>query len=217
MTLLDTIRARKSVRSFTDESVSRELLERILSDASRAPSAINMQPWEVHMVLGEERLRLSKRLLTSYRERQVTCGPGTTRPVPDRFMARARECAEGMTPLLERVGTDFKTYVNEGSLNFYGAPAVALVFLDECFLPDRLTDIGSFMAYLVLIAAAYGLSTCPIGLVRAYEDEIKDHLNVPQTKSLVISVALGKGDPAAPINEFRSPRADLHEFVRWID
>ena len=169
------------------------------------------------MVLGAERLRLSREQLRAYRERQITCGPGTSRPVPDRFMARARECADGMTPLFERMGTDFRTYVNEESLNFYGAPAVALIFLDECFLPDRLTDIGSFMAYLVLTAAGYGLSTCPIGLVRAYEDEIKDHLNVPETKSLVISVALGKENPAASINEFRSPRVALNEFVRWID
>jgi nitroreductase len=217
MNMIETMRFRSSTRAFLDEPISREVLEPVLRDASRAPSAINMQPWEVHMVLNEERKRLSKRLLRSYKERQITCGPGTTAIVPDRFMARARPCAEGMTELVARMGRDFKSYINEGSLNFYGAPAVALIFLDECFLPDRLTDIGSFVAYLVLAAAEHGLSSCPIGLVKSYEDEIKDQLNVPENKSLVVSVALGKNDPQAPINEFRSPRVDLKEFVRWID
>ena len=79
-----------------------------------------------------------------------------------------------------------------------------------------MTDLGSFMAYLVLAAAGYGLASCPIGLVKAYEDEVKDALNVPESKTLVISVALGKPDPAAAINQFRSTRMELKEFVRWV-
>jgi nitroreductase len=217
MDLIEAIRTRSSVRAFNDEPVPRQLLEEVLSDASRAPSAINMQPWEVHMVLGQERKRLSRRLLRSFKERALTCGPGASRLIPDRFMERARYCADAMTPLVERMDSDFKTYINEGSLNFYGAPAVALIFLDECFPADRLVDIGSFTAYLVLSAAGHGLNSCPIGLVQQYEDEIKDQLNVLESKKLIVSVALGRPEPGSPINEFRSPRADLKEFTRWID
>jgi len=217
MDVIDTIRHRKSTRAFSDDPVSRELLETILADASRAPSAINMQPWEVHMILGEEARRLSRRLMRSFRERGLTCGPGSSRPLPDRFMQRARECAEGMVPLLERMGTDLSSFVNEGSINFYGAPAVALIFLDDSCPPERMADIGAFMAYLLLAAAGHGLASCPIGLVKAYEDDVKDHLNIPESKILVISIALGKPEGGAPINEFRSSRAALDEFVRWIE
>lgn len=217
MDVLETIRTRTSVRAFKQEGVSRELLEKVLSDASRAPSAINMQPWEVHLVMGGERKRLSRRLLRAYKERHLTCGPGAERPIPDRFMDRARECAEGMTPLVEKMGSDFKTYINEGSLRFYDAPAVALIFLDESFPSDRMIDVGTFVAYLVLSAAGHGLATCPIGLVKSYEEEIKDHLNVPDSKSLIVSVALGSPDPNGAINTFRSPRVTPKEFVRWID
>jgi nitroreductase len=217
MDILETIRARKSCRAFRDEPLSREILEKILRDAARAPSAINMQPWEVHMVAGEERKRLSRRLLKALRERQLTCGPGSSKPIPERFMERARQCADAMTPLVGRMGTDFRTYVNEGSLDFYGAPATALIFLDESFPPERGVDVGALVGYLVLAAAGHGLDSCPIGLVTAYEDEIRDHLNIPETKRLVISVALGIADETAAINEFRSPRIELGEFVRWID
>ena len=217
MDILETIRTRRSTRAFKNEPVTRELLGQILSDASKAPSAINMQPWEVHMVLGEERQRLSKRLLRAFRERGLSCGPGASRPLQEKFVERARECVDAMTPLIEQMGGDFTTYINQGSLDFYGAPAVALLFIDEAFPPERLTDIGSFMAYLVLAAAGHGLASCPIGLVKSYEDEVRDHLNIAESKMLVVSVALGKPDPAAAVNEFRSSRVDLTQFVRWID
>lgn len=217
MDLTTLLGNRRSVRAFTDAPIPRQLLEQIISDASRAPSAINMQPWEVHVVIGEERKRLSRRLLRSFKERGLTCGPGTTNVLPDKFMDRARECAELMTPLVARMGTDFKTYINEGSLNFYQAPAVALLFIDKCFPPERLTDMGTFLAYLLLAASARDVAACPIGLVTAYADEIKDHLNVPDSKTLVISVALGFAEPGAAVNDFRSPRVEMKDFVRWID
>jgi len=147
MDLLDTIRTRRSLRAFQDEPISRQTLHEVLAYASNAPSAMNLQPWEVHVVLGEERKRLSHRLLQSYRERLITCGPGSMTPLPDRFIDRAKQCSEGMRPLVRRMGTDFKTYINEGSLDFYGAPAAILVFLDECFPLERMTDIGSFLAF----------------------------------------------------------------------
>ncbi len=216
MDLIETIRTRRSCRAFKDEPISKELLIQVLSDASNAPSAINMQPWEVTIVLGEERKRLSRRLIKAFRERGAGCAPGASKPLPDRFMQRARDSVTAMTPLIERMGSDFSTYINEGSLEFYGAPAVALLFIDEAFPSERMTDIGSFMAYLALAAAGHGLVSCPIGLVRAYQDEIKDALNVPESKILVVSCALGRPNSEAPINEFKSPRADLKEFVRWV-
>jgi nitroreductase len=213
MELLEALRTRRSVRAFRDEPISKAALQTLLRDASRAPSAINMQPWEVHMVLNEERKRLSQKLIRSYRERGLGCAPSSAKPLPERFMERGRQCATDMTPLIRLMDRDFSEYINEGSLNFYGAPAVALIFLDESFALDRAVDIGSFAAYLVLAAAGHGLGSCPIGLVRAYEDEVKEQLNVQESKHLILSVALGYPDPGAPINEFRSTRADLPEFV----
>lgn len=43
--VLDNIAQRKSVRSFTDEAVSKDQLEKIVRAGMAAPSAINKQPW----------------------------------------------------------------------------------------------------------------------------------------------------------------------------
>jgi nitroreductase len=46
----DAIRARRNVRQYTDRSIAREDLERILDAGRRAPSASNTQPWNFVVV-----------------------------------------------------------------------------------------------------------------------------------------------------------------------
>jgi len=42
---IKTIHQRKSVRSFTDEKVSKEVLEQLIKAGMAAPTAVNKQPW----------------------------------------------------------------------------------------------------------------------------------------------------------------------------
>jgi nitroreductase len=52
----DTIRARRNVRHYTDRSIAREDLERILDAGRRAPSASNWQPWNFVVVTDRAQL-----------------------------------------------------------------------------------------------------------------------------------------------------------------
>jgi nitroreductase len=217
MDLLEIIKERKSVRVFRPESVPRAKIEEILSYAIHAPSAINLQPWELTVVTGEEKERLSRRLLKSYREKQISCSPGNVKPLSERFTARGVESFKGMKPYLDEMGYDFNRFINEGSCNFYGAPAAIIICLDNAFSKARLVDIGAGLGYLVLAAHACGLWTCPIGLIAAYEDDVKEMLNIPKEKSVVIGVALGHPDWESPINRFTSPREEIDHLVRWIE
>ncbi len=45
MALIDIIKARKSVRKYTDRPIPRELVEKCVEAARLAPSADNVQPW----------------------------------------------------------------------------------------------------------------------------------------------------------------------------
>ena len=52
---------RKSVRKFTDEEVSDELIEKLLKAGMQAPSSCNSQPWEFIVVSNpEDKLAISK-------------------------------------------------------------------------------------------------------------------------------------------------------------
>src|SRR5437588_12218469 len=56
MQTLDSIRARRNVRQYTDQPITREDLERILEAGRRAPSANNWQPWNFVVVTDRDRL-----------------------------------------------------------------------------------------------------------------------------------------------------------------
>ncbi len=217
MDLLEAIETRKSIRSFKPDPVSKEQVEELLKLAIRAPSAINLQPWEFYVVMGEEKARLSRRLVKLYREKQISCSPGNVKPLSAEFNKRGAESFILMNPYLEKMGMDFNCFINEGSCNFYGAPTAVILCLDNAFSEARLVDIGIALGYLVLIAHNFGLSTCPIGLINAYEDDIKEILNIPDNKDVVIGLALGYRDDSSPINEFTSPRDSVDNFIHWID
>ncbi len=217
MDLLKAIQERKSQRAFKPDPVPKEKIEEILRLSIHAPSAINLQPWEFVVVTGEERERLSRRLLKAYKEKQIACSPGNVKPLPKMYGKRGAKTLELMKPFFAEMKTEVNQYINEGSCNFYGAPVAILLCLDDSFPEARLVDMGIALGYLVLTAHESGLATCPIGLILAYQDEIKDLLNIPENKNVAIGVALGYPDPAVPVNRFKSPRDDVKKFIRWIE
>ncbi|RLB18995.1 MAG: nitroreductase [Deltaproteobacteria bacterium] len=214
MDILAAMKERRSTRGFLQKPVERGTLERLLSLATQAPSAINLQPWEFTVVSGEEKERLSRLLVKRMKERNISCGPGAKKPLPDYFRERQRGLLNVMLPNLPE-SLHFQDFVNEGSCNFYGAPTAIIITLDSVFSKARLTDIGVVVGYLVLAAHALGLGTCPIGLITAFDDDIRDVLSIPEEKEVVIGVAVGYKDPDAPINRSRSERVVLDDVVKW--
>ncbi len=217
MDLLQAIKERKSIRAFRPDQIPREKIEEILRLAICAPSAINLQPWEFIVVTGEEKERLSRRLIKAYKEKQISCRPDTVKPLPKTYGRRGFKTLEAMKPFFEEMKVDLNQYINEGSCNFYGAPVAIIICLDDSFSKASFVDIGLTLGYFVLAAYELGLGTCPIGLITAYEDEIKDLLDIPENKNVVIGVALGVPDRERPINRFKSPRDDLKKVVKWIE
>jgi nitroreductase len=214
MELEKVINERHSTRAFLDKPVPREIIERLLLLSTKAPSAINLQPWEFTVVMGVERKRLSKVLVKSMRERNISCGPGAVRPLPEYFMDRQRKLMDCILPHLEK-GISFQDFINEGSCNFYGAPAAIIVTIDQVFSNARLVDLGIVIGYMVLTAHNMGLGTCPIGLISAFADEIKEMLNIADEKDVVMGIGVGYPDPDSPINQAISDRAPIHEVARF--
>jgi len=216
MDVFEAIKGRRSVRAYKKDSVPRELIEKILETAINAPSANNLQPWEFVVVTDEEKDRLSRTLLKAYQEKQVSCGSGAVKPLTEPFKQRGIQTLESMKLYVERTGTSVDDFVNEGSCNFYGAPVAIIICLDDCFSSRQMADVGVVLGYIVLAAHASGLGTCPIGLIAAYEDEVKDLLNIPENKKVIIGIAIGYPDQENPVSQFRSTRDDPNKFIRWI-
>jgi nitroreductase len=216
MDALEAIRERRSARAFKPVPVPRKKIEEILELTVNAPSANNPQPWEFVVVRDEERERLSRKLLKAYKEKQISCGSGASKPLPDAVRKRGLKTLEEMKAFVEKTGSNVNVFVNEGSCNFYGAPAAVIICVDDCFSARQFVDVGAAVGYLALAAQACGLASCPIGLITDYAEEIKDFLNIPENKRVVIGVALGYPDKENPMAQFRSSRADIKELVRWF-
>ena len=214
MDLLKTIEERRSTRAFLERPVEHEKIETLIRFATYAPSAINLQPYELTIVSGEEKQRLSRLLVKRMKEQNISCGPGAKSPLPEHFVERERGLLNTILPNLPEQ-TSFQDFINEGSCNFYGAPTAIIVTIDQVFSSARLTDIGVLVGYLVLTAHALGLGTCPIGLITAFDDDIKESLSIRDEKQVVIGVAVGYPDTDSPINRSRSDRVPLDDLVRW--
>ncbi len=215
MKVSQAIEERHSCRAFLDRPVERATLERLLELTCRAPSAINLQPWQFTVVMGEEVRRLGRRLLKAQRERGVGCKPDNVKPLPEVYRKRRKELNRTMKPLMEQAGVDPAGFVNQGSLDFYGAPAVVVATLHRVFPDTRALDVGIALGFLLLACQELGLAACPTGLLCSYQDEVRDFLNLDPDRLVLSGVAVGYPDPDSPLNQARPPRAPLKEVVRW--
>lgn len=214
MQVSEAILGRHSCRAFSPSPVDRDTLTRLMELTCRAPSAINLQPWQYTVVMGEEVSRLGRRLMRAHAERGVGCKPDNVSPLPEVYLERQGQLNRGMTPLMKEDGLG-REFINHGSLNFYGAPAVVVATLHRVFPEGRALDVGIAVGWLLLAARELGLDTCPVGLVCAYQDVIKDALNIDDDRQVVLAVAVGHAAEGSAVNAFASPRADMSEVVRW--
>ncbi len=215
MEVSQAIEGRHSCRAFRERPVPRATLERLMELTCRAPSAINLQPWLFSVVVGPEVARLGKKLLRAHAEGDPGCRPGEQKPMPQRYRERQAELNRAMRPLLLEAGVDLAGFINQGSLTFYGAPAVVVASLERTFARRRSLDLGLALGWLLLAARELGLDTCPIGLICPYADQVVEFLELPREQEVLLAVALGYADPDSPLNRLRTSRAPLSEVVRW--
>jgi len=217
MTLPQLIQHRKSARKFLDTPVSRADVEKIIACAGMAPSAINLQPWEYVVTHGEEKDRLVRTLHKTHAMRNVSCGPGTEKPLPDQFSSRAKKAVKAMKPQVAKVDPDFNHFIEQGSCAFYGAPVAIIVAMDKLFPKIRYLDVGISIGYLFMAAEDRGLATCPVGLITEYGEEIKDSLNISPEKEVLLGIALGYADETAPENHMKPEREALDKILTWYE
>ena len=217
MDVFEIMKRRRSVRKYLDKPVPRADIEDLIRCAGSSPSAINLQPWEYVVTYGEEKDRLIRRLKKVHAMKNVSCGPGTSAPLPKKIADRSRRALKVMEPQIAKLDVPFNQFIGEGSCSFYGAPVVIIVLMDKVFPKLRYLDVGLSVSYLLLAAEAKGLSTCPIGLITEYGDDIKDVLNIPEEKEVLLAISMGYEDETAPENDFKTDREPLNEILTWYE
>jgi nitroreductase len=168
---LKVIYGRRAVRSYTDQPVSREDVERLLDAAIHAPSAVNSQPW-AFVVIQEPGL------LTRYADEGRTLLQSEPPAV---------EIAHSAPTEIQRFR---EMAADEEFQLFHGAPTLIVIYatsihgVPDCFLAAE---------NLMLAARAIGLATCPIGLASPLFNQapVKAELQVPADWPVALTIAVG--------------------------
>jgi nitroreductase len=189
--LFDVIARQRACRRFRSDPVPWDVLRRVLTAATHAPSAENRQPWRIVVVEGADpRARVAE--IT----RRVWEGG-----------ARAQAGASLPAALFDDVDAG-------ASAGYGGAPVLIVVLLDrDAAGPgDAGSSIWPAVQNLLIAATAAGLGAVLTTLATYLPDELREATGAPASWDPVAVVPLGY--PAEPLG--RSRRRPLDE-VAWHD
>lgn len=220
MDTLECIKTRRSIRKFTTKSVPRKDLEELIEVARWSPSYKCSQPWEMVILSGDKKQELSKvliGLLEAEKESKPDLAPPTSWPE-----AEENRIKNLMAKRKELTGVDLGTpemifKAKKANFNFYYAPHAIFLFQDASLSEWSLFDIGLFAQSLMLAAHAKGLATVPQAFLTDYSTEVKECLEIPASKRLVLGISIGYPDMESPVNAYRTERAGVDELCRWIE
>src|SRR3954469_17158193 len=71
--------------------------------------------------------------------------------------------------------------------------------------PGRIPAVASAL----LAMNAYGVASCPQGLLSFYADDVRAELGLTTADKLLVGISFGYADDAAPVNHISTPRAAL--------
>jgi nitroreductase len=221
MNVEEAIVGRYSCRAYQDRPVPCETIEKILDSARWSPSGANTQPWQVAVVQGEARERLSQALVAAF--------DAGEKPAPDYqyypgewlepFKSRRFQCGLALYQALG-IGRDDRARRLEAwkeNYRFFGAPVELLFFLHRSMETGSWLDMGMFIQSVMLAAREAGLASCPQASVADYPAVVRAELGLEEELVLLCGLAMGYPDTDHPVNNYRTDREPVEVFTRWFD
>ena len=221
MDVLEALKTRKSIRAFKPDPIPKEILKDILEIASRAPSAMNTQPWEFVVIAGEILEKLGK-------ENAALLKSGTP-PNPEHLVVgwsmdsiyrqRQVELAKQLFQLMDipREDKEKRAWWMERGFRHFDAPASIIILTDRSLAESTpLLDIGAVMQSICLAALGYGIGTCIEDQSVMYPQVLRKVAGIPESKRIMIGIALGYPDWDFPANKVQSTREPVDSITTWI-
>ena len=221
MELDQAMQGRRSIRGFTKDPVSRELLEDIIALANRAPSSMNTQPWHFHVLTGapleEVRKGNSTRMLEGVPPvREISAHAAYAGVHRERQIEIAVQLFEAMG--IERDDKARRQdWVMRGFRQF-DAPVSVVVCLDKSLVDDTIGhfDVGAATYGLVLAAWSKGLGTVINGQGIMQSPVVREHTQIPEDQVIMTCVALGWPDENFDANGVVSRRRHTENAARFV-
>lgn len=216
MDVRDAVVARRSIRQFTDRPVPDDSIRDLLARASRAPSGGNLQPWRIYVLNGESMTRFRSFIA----DRPATGGEYDVYPAQLWEPYRTNRYANGeqlyATLGIGRDDTAARRSQFAKNQEFFGAPAALFCFIDRGMGPPQWSDLGMFLQTFMLLAREAGLDTCPQEFWSFHHTSVREFVGAPDVELLFCGMAIGHGDPTAPVNTFVSDRMPVDDWATFV-
>lgn len=215
------IQSRRSIRGFTDQPVSRGILEQIIAQANRSPSSMNTQPWHLHVLTGDplEQVRTGVSDL-------MLQGHPATRDFGDYSVYEGehrKRQIEIAVQLFEAMGIERhdaerrQDWVMRGFRQF-DAPVSVVICFDRSLLENEIAhfDMGAVTYGLVLAAWNLGLGAVINGQGIMQSQVVRKVANIPEDQVILTCVALGWPDDDFVANSVvsrRRPESNITQFL----
>lgn len=220
MTVEEAITGRRSIRAFLDKPVPRELIERLMRIAGRAPSGSNIQPWRVWVVTGAKKDALCKDVLALHyagvpARKEFDYYPANWR---EPYLARRRACGWGLYNLLGIERGDKQKMLDQHGRNyaFFDAPVGLLFTMDRDMVVGTWLDYGMFLQSIMIGARGLGLETCPQAAWASYPDIVQKHTGMPDDQMVICGMSLGYADWSVPVNDYVTEREAIEAFTTFV-
>ena len=221
MNIIEAIRTRKSIRDFTADPVPQHILKKIIEVAVRAPSAENSQPWEFTIVAGDILDTIRKTNIEKLKSRALPHPDLAAEGLPRDSVYRRRqiEIAKQLFGLMDipREDLEKRDRWMELGFRYFNAPAAIIISVDRSLsYPRPIFDIGSATQNICLAALNYGLGTCIANQGITYPEVLHEFAKIPESKRIVISIAIGYPNWDFPANKVVSDRESIENITTWV-
>lgn len=217
----EVVRGRRSIRGYKPDPVSKELIREILNVAMRAPSSLNTQPWNFHVVTGEP----LERIRSGNTERSVAGVPHsrefrTSEAYEGVHRERQVEIAKQLFAAMDIPREDKvkrTDWVMRGFRQF-DAPACIIVTYDRILLGNDIApfDCGAVCNAIVNAAWARGLG-CVINSQGIMQSPVvREHAGIPDDQLIQICIAIGYPDHSFPANAVVSRRKSVDDAATFV-
>lgn len=221
MNVKEALQQRKSVRAYLDKEVSREKISAVLKAARHSPSGTNAQPWEVAVVTGKMRKKLTTAMVEAFQNDGM--GEMEYKYYPEvwkhPFKKRKVLCGSKLYTALGIARGEREKRLQQWLANYraFDAPVILFFFLNNAMEKGSYLDYGMFIQSIMLAAVEEGLATCAQAALGQYPKLVKEHLGYEDHMTLLCGMALGYEDTAAPQNNYRTDREKIEVFTTFFD
>ena len=207
---------RSSCRAFLPDPVKLSDVQIMLNAARSAPSGANLQPGAFHVYTGQPLASLTQHLSHIAQTTPVEEELYSYFPQPMSAILKQRQRDAGYA-LYQALGIEKRDIAGrrrqfDANYRFFDAPVGIVVTIQRDMGAGCFMDLGMALMNFFLTAGHLGYGCCGIGALANYGRHIHQWLQLPDEQLVVCGIALGKGDPEAPVNQLRTGRAELEEF-----